>query len=155
MSMCVLSCKFQYKTCPAGSGSGTFPVNNGKVHFRPHARRNCAAKAKGQTQLCGRQAPRIQKKEARQRGPASWVDGCRSSRIKSCSRRAFHLCNHVRDVTTQAQEAQRPLAVRLNKILQETVDCGKNFSATEKFFPLVWTLEGRLTMLISSFELTR
>ena len=40
------------------------------------------------------------------------------------------------------------------KILQVTVDCGKNFSATE-FFPLGWTLERRLTMLISSFGLTR
>ena len=44
--------------------------------------------------------------------PASWVDGCRSSRIQSCSRRALHLCDNVRDVTTQAQEAQRPIRLR-------------------------------------------
>ena len=57
--------------------------------------------------------------------PASWVDDCRSSRIQSCSRRALHLCDNVRDVTTQAQEVQRPIRLRFSKSLQEIVDRGK------------------------------
>ena len=42
------------------------------------------------------------------------------------------------------------------KISQESVDCGKKtFLRLKSFLPLGWTLEGRLTMLMSSFELKR
>ena len=66
--------------------------------------------------------------------PASWVDGCRSSRIQSCSRRALHLCDNVRDVTTQAQEAQRPIRFRFKNPCKRPWIVEKNFSEAEKFF---------------------
>ena len=77
--------------------------------------------------------------------PASWVDGCRSSRIPSFSRRALHLCNNVRDVTTQAQEAQRPIRLRFKNPCKRLWIVEKNFSEAEKFFPWGWTLERRPT----------
>ena len=68
--------------------------------------------------------------------PASWVDGCRSSRIQSCSRRALHLCDNVRDVTTQAQEAQRPIRLRFKNPCKRPWIVEKNFSEAEMFFLL-------------------
>ena len=66
--------------------------------------------------------------------PASWVDGCRSSRIQSFSRRALHVCDNVRDVTTQAQEAQRPIRLRFKNPCKRPWIVEKNFSEAEKFF---------------------
>ena len=77
--------------------------------------------------------------------PASWVDGCRSSRIQSCSRRALHLCDNVRDVYSQAQEAQRPIRLRFKNPCKRPWIVEKNFSEAEKFFPWGWTLERRPT----------
>ena len=68
--------------------------------------------------------------------PASWVDGCRSSRIQSCSRRALHLCDNVRDVATQAQEAQRPIRLRFKNPCKRPWIVEKNFSEAEKCFSL-------------------
>jgi hypothetical protein len=87
--------------------------------------------------------------------PASWVDGCRSSRIQSCSRRALHLCDNVRDVTTQAQEAQRPIRLRFKNPCKRPWIVEKNFSEAEKFFPLGLDPGKKAHKLLSSFELTR
>ena len=78
--------------------------------------------------------------------PASWVDGCRSSRIQSCSRRALHLCDNVRDITTQAQEAQRPIRLRFKKSpARDRGSWKKTFRKLKCFFPWGWTLERRPT----------
>ena len=77
--------------------------------------------------------------------PASWVDGCRSSRIQSCSRRALHLCENVRDVTTQAQEAQRPIRLRFTNPCKDRGSWKKKLEAEKFFFPWGWTLERRPT----------
>ena len=77
--------------------------------------------------------------------PASWVDGCRSRRIQSCSSRALHLCDNVRDVTTQAQEAQRLIRLRFQNPCKRPWIAEKNFSEAEQFFPWGWTLERRPT----------
>ena len=78
--------------------------------------------------------------------PASCVDGCRSSRIQSCSRRALHLCDNVRDVTTQAQEAQRPIRLRFkNPCKRPWIVEKKLFGSWKVFFPWGWTLERRPT----------
>ena len=72
----------------------------------------------------------------------SW---CRSSRIQSCSRRALHLCDNVRDVTTQAQEAQRPIRLRFKNPCERLWIVEKNFRKLKSFFPWGWTLERRPT----------
>ena len=77
--------------------------------------------------------------------PASWVDGCRSSRIQSCSRRALHLCDNVRDFTTQAQEAQRPIRLRFKNSCKRPWIVGKKIGSWKAFFPWGWTLERRPT----------
>ena len=87
--------------------------------------------------------------------PASWVDGCRSSRIQSCSRKEFHLCDNVRDVTTQAQEAQRPIRLRFKNPCKRPWIVEKNFSEAEKFFSLGLDPGKKAHKLLSSFELTR
>ena len=87
--------------------------------------------------------------------PASWVDGRRSSRIQSCSRRALHLCDNVRDVTTQAQEAQRPIRLRFINPCKRPWIVEKNFSEAEKFFSLGLDPGKKAHKLLSSFELTR
>ena len=87
--------------------------------------------------------------------PPSWVDGCRSSRIQSCSRRALHLCDNVRDVTTQVQEAQRPIRLRFKNQCQRPWIVEKNFSEAEKFFSLGLDPGKKAHKLLSSFELTR
>ena len=85
--------------------------------------------------------------------PASWFDGCRSSRIQSCSRRALHLCDNVRDVTTQAQEAQRPIRLRFKNPCKRPWIVEKNFSEAEKFFSLGLDPGKKAHKLLSSFEL--
>ena len=87
--------------------------------------------------------------------PASWVDGCRSSSIQSCSRRALHLCDDVRHVTTQAQEAQRPIRLRFKNPCKRPWIVEKNFSEAEKFFSLGLDPGKKAHKLLSSFELTR
>ena len=77
--------------------------------------------------------------------PASWVDGCRSSRIQSCSRRALHLCDNVKDVTTQAQEVQRPIRLRFKNPCKRPWIVEKTFRKLKSFFPSGWTLERRPT----------
>ena len=69
--------------------------------------------------------------------PASWVDGCRSSRIQSCSRRALHLCDNVTDVTTQAQEAQeaqRPIRLRFKNPCKRLWIVEKKIGSWKVFF---------------------
>ena len=87
--------------------------------------------------------------------PPSWVDGCRSSRMQSCSRRTLHLCDNVRDVTTQAQEAQRPIRLRFKNSCKRPWIVEKNFSEAEKFFSLGLDPGKKAHKLLSSFELTR
>ena len=112
------------------------------------------------SQEAGQQARKEKKNQApksfifyRQR-PASWVDGCRSSRIQTCSRRALHLCDNVRDVTTQAQEAQRPIRLRLKNPCKRPWIVEKK-SEADFFFPLGLDPGKKAHKLLSSFELTR
>ena len=70
------------------------------------------------------------------RGPLRGLTAAEAVGFRVCSRRALHLCDNVRDVTTQAQEAQRPIRLRFKNPCKRPWIVEKNFSEAEKFFSL-------------------
>ena len=146
----VLELAVEVRQCPLGSGArgGGPAVPTGiwtaRRRRRRRWRRRMRRRRRRRTALIKSNNPHLAGGEKtfqapksfifyRQR-PASWVDGCRSSRIQSCPRRALHLCDNVRDVTTQAQEAQRPIRLRFKNPCERPWIVEKTFRKLKSFF---------------------